>query len=125
MYTGINAALTGLGVPFEFLEGKDPAIWEKMKASIAAGVPVSAWGLYGDGGDAVMVGYDEEKDLAFGWGMKPGGPEYMSAPLSKFTSGWMSSYVVKPGKKVDRKALERRQLEVVVRMAHRAALEGG
>ena len=125
MYTGINSTLDALGVPYEFLEGKDPAIWQRMKASIAAGIPVTAWGLYSDGGDAVMVGYDEEKDLAFGWGMKPGGKEYMSASLSKFTGGWMSSYALKPAKKMDRKALERERLVHVVRMAHRAPLEGG
>ncbi|MEN8150603.1 MAG: hypothetical protein ABFS86_12325 [Planctomycetota bacterium] len=125
MYTSIDATLDALGVPYEFLEGKDPAIWEKMKASIAAGVPVTAWGLFGDRCDAAMVGYDEEKDLAYGWGMKPDGKEYMSASLSKFTGGWMSSYVLAPAKKTDRAALERTRLEHVVRMAHRASLEGG
>ena len=37
----------------------------------------------------------------------------------------MSGYLVKSVEEVDRAALERSQLELTVRMAHRAALEGG
>jgi len=49
----------------------------------------------------------------------------MTAPLSKWKAGGMYGYIVTPGRAVDRNALERKQLELVVRMAHRAALEGG
>ena len=125
LYSAINPTLDALGVPYEYFEGKDEAIWGRIKASIAAGVPVTAWNLFGDKGDAALVGYDEEKDLAYGWGIQPGGPAYMTAPLSKWKAEGMYGYLVRPGEKIDRKALERKQLELVVRMAHRAALEGG
>ena len=126
VYTGVNTTLTALGVEYEYFEGKDPAIWDRIKASIARGVPVTAWGLYGDGGDAVLVGYDEEKDLAYGWGVKTPGKEYMTAPLSKWRASGMYGYRLEgKSKGVDRKSLEREQLMHVVRMAHRAPLEGG
>ena len=126
LYNGVNPALKALGVEYEYFEGKDPAIWDRIRASIDAGIPVTAWGLFGDGGDAILVGYDLEKDLAFGWGIGPAGEEYASAPLSKWKAGGMYGYIVKGVAGIaDRAALERKQLEIAVRMAHRAALEGG
>ena len=49
LYLAINPTLKALGVEYEYFEGKDAAIWDRIRASIDAGIPVTAWGLFGDG----------------------------------------------------------------------------
>ena len=109
------------------LEAKEEGIWERIRKSIDDNVPVTAWNLFGDFESALMVGYDLEKDLAYGWGQRTGGKEYATANLSKWKSGGMYGYIIhRKREKVDsRREREIRSLRDVIRQAHRPAIEGG
>ena len=91
------------------------------------GVPVVGWSPFGDRQDTLITGYDEEKDLVYGWSSAPAGKEYVTGSLSKWKGEGMFGYLVSRGPKVsiDRKKLEAAQLAFAVRMAHRPPLEGG
>jgi len=125
----VEPALTALGIKFEHFEfpGGDASCWERIKASIADGVPVVGWSPFGDGQDTLITGYDEEKDLVYGWSSAPAGREYVTGSLNKWKSEGMFGYLVSRGPKpeVDRKQLEAAQLAFAVQMAHRPPLEGG
>jgi hypothetical protein len=123
----VDPALAALGITFEHFEKGDDACWERIKASIADGVPVVGWNPFGDFQDTLICGYDEEKDLLYGWSTKPEGKEYTTGSLSKWRGEGIFGYIVSRGakEKIDRKKLESAQLALVVRSAHRPAIEGG
>jgi len=123
----LDPTLRALGVPFEKIEGSDDATWAKVKASIDDGVPVVGWNPLGDYEDAVITGYDVEKDLLYGWGAKPAGKEYATGKLSEWRSGGMSAYILKKGAlpEVDRKALELASLRGILAFERRPEIEGG
>lgn len=131
MILRVRPTLDALGIGYEYVEGKDEAIWTRIKASIDGGVPVTAWNLFGDFEDALLVGYDEEQDLAYGRGAGAGAgagdTEYTTTPLSRWKAGGMYGFIVRrgPKKAVDRARLERAQLRAALMLAHRPALEGG
>jgi hypothetical protein len=122
----LNPALEALGIGFEHFEKGDDACWERIKASIADGVPVVAWNPFGDYEDTLICGYDEEKDELYGWSTKPE-DSYATGSISKWRGGGMFGYIIHRGAKdgVERKKLELEQLAQVVRMDHRPAIEGG
>jgi len=125
----VKPALTALGIKFEHFEfpGGDADCWERIKASIADGVPVVGWSPFGDKKDTLITGYDEEKDLLYGWSSEPAGKEYTTGSLSKWKGVGMFGYIVSRGPKlsIDRKKLESAGLALAVKMAHRPAIEGG
>ena len=123
----LDPTLKALGVPFEKIEGSYDATWGKVKASIDDGVPVVGWNALGDYEDAVITGYDVEKDLLYGWGAMPAGKEYATGKLSEWRSGGMSGYIVKRAKlpEVDRKALELASLRGILAFERRPEIEGG
>jgi hypothetical protein len=122
----MEPTLTALGLTFEHFEGNDPAIWDRIRASIDDGVPVLAWNLFGDFEDSLLTGYDEEKDRVYGWGVAPAGDEYHTGSLESWRSGGMYGFIVERGaKEVDAGKIERERLTLALEMAHRAPLEGG
>ena len=122
----VEYTMKKMGISFEHFEGNDAAIWDRIKTSIDDGVPVLAWNILGDFADGLMTGYDEEKDLVYGWGTKSAGKEYDTGSLSEWKGGGMYGTIIHRGKKkLVTKELEREQLGLIVRMMRRPAMEGG
>jgi len=122
----VQHGLAEMGVSFEHFEEDGPEVWKRIKRSVADGVPVLAWNLFGDYEDGLLTGYDEEKDLVRGWGVEPSGEEYREASLSKWRSGGLFGFIVERGEiAADRKALEDGALALIVRRMRRPPLEGG
>jgi hypothetical protein len=120
-----KALFKDLGISYEDFDGKDEAIWTKIKASIDQGVPVLAWNLFGDHDDAILLGYDLDADEACGLGRAHDGAPAKTS-LSKWKAGGMWGYIVHPGKKtLDRAAVWPKRLHDIVLLALRPPLEGG
>ncbi len=123
----IGPALTVLGISFEQMTGGDDAAWERVKGSIADGVPVVLWNAFGDHEDALVTGYDLDADLLRGYGVSAAGAGEREGKLSAWKAGGIHGFIVRRGKGDvgDRLRLELDAIDFAVAAALRPALEGG
>lgn len=121
-----DPTLRRLGVKFVHIQDGGPEAWERMRRSIDDGVPVVAMNLFGDYEDALLVGYDEKQDLAYGWGVAAG-ERYATTKLSAWKSQPISGWVVERGRTAHDapESIERDALALAVADAERPAIEGG
>ena len=124
----IEPGLRRLGLGYKHYEEGGAAAWEDIRESIDDGVPVVVFNLFGDYEDAVLTGYDLDKDLVYGWGAAPSpGAEYATAKLSAWKSEPIYAWVVRRGRQaaLDLKAIEREALAGALALAARPPIEGG
>lgn len=123
----IEPGLRRIAVTSQYWKEGGPEAWEDIRKSIDDGVPVVVFNLFGDYEDALLTGYDLDKDLAYGWGAAPAGKEYATAKLSEWKGQPIYAYVVRRARRaaLDLKAIELEALSGALALAARPAIEGG